>query len=362
MSVAPSVKGWCPGAYRPMESGDGLVVRVRPWQGALSGAQVTALCDLAARFGNGTIDLTSRANLQIRGVRDHAGVLAGLEAAGLLDPDPAREGRRNVLMPPDAAPGDLAHRLHDALAARLMDLPALPAKMGVALDVGATGALHEASADFRFELGDAGLILRADGRALGRAVTERDAIPALIELAEWFVATGGRASGRMARHAAPLPDGWETASPRAPGPLPQPGGAFLGVAFGAMEAGALAALAPHSLRPLTGRLLRVDGLRPDPLPPGFITRADDPLMTTHACPGAPFCASALAPTRPLARRLARPGLHVSGCAKGCAHPAPARLTLTARADGRWDVIRGGAPWDAPSAIFDPEQDADALPV
>ena len=26
----PEAKGWCPGAYRPMMSGDGLVVRVRP--------------------------------------------------------------------------------------------------------------------------------------------------------------------------------------------------------------------------------------------------------------------------------------------------------------------------------------------
>ena len=33
MSVAPEVKGWCPGAHRPMMSGDGLVVRVRPLMG-----------------------------------------------------------------------------------------------------------------------------------------------------------------------------------------------------------------------------------------------------------------------------------------------------------------------------------------
>ncbi len=24
------IKGWCPGALRPMQSGDGLVVRIRP--------------------------------------------------------------------------------------------------------------------------------------------------------------------------------------------------------------------------------------------------------------------------------------------------------------------------------------------
>ena len=29
-SSKPVVQGWCPGAHRPMMSGDGLVVRVRP--------------------------------------------------------------------------------------------------------------------------------------------------------------------------------------------------------------------------------------------------------------------------------------------------------------------------------------------
>ena len=32
---AAAIKGWCPGALRPMQSGDGLVVRVRPFGGRL---------------------------------------------------------------------------------------------------------------------------------------------------------------------------------------------------------------------------------------------------------------------------------------------------------------------------------------
>ena len=62
-ATSPSVKGWCPGAHRPMMSGDGLVVRVRPFRAELSSDQAHGLCDLAERFGNGTLDLTSRANL-----------------------------------------------------------------------------------------------------------------------------------------------------------------------------------------------------------------------------------------------------------------------------------------------------------
>ena len=66
------VKGWCPSALRPMLSGDGLVVRLRPRGGRLSSAQAAGIAELSARHGNGLIDLTGRANLQIRGVREES--------------------------------------------------------------------------------------------------------------------------------------------------------------------------------------------------------------------------------------------------------------------------------------------------
>ncbi|WP_434624143.1 hypothetical protein [Azospirillum sp. B2RO_4] len=40
-------------------------------------------------------------------------------------------------------------------------------------------------------------------------------------------------------------------------------------------------------------------------------------------------------------------VHVSGCAKGCAHPAIADVTLTAR-DGVYDVALNAKPGDAAS--------------
>lgn len=67
-AAAVEVKGWCPGALRPMPSGDGLIVRIRPFCGALSLEQARGLAALARRLGNGHIDLTRRANLQLRGL------------------------------------------------------------------------------------------------------------------------------------------------------------------------------------------------------------------------------------------------------------------------------------------------------
>ena len=72
-------------------------------------------------------------------------------------------------------------------------------------------------------------------------------------------------------------------------------------------------------------------------------------MDVHACPGAPFCPQATVETMSLAKDLARQtqmSLHVSGCAKGCAFPRAADVTLVGRA-GRFDLVTNGLPWDDP---------------
>jgi len=362
-AAPPIVQGWCPGAHRPMMSGDGLVVRVRPFRAALSPAQVGGLCDLARRYGNGTLDLTSRANLQIRAVAepDFPAVLAALGALGLLDADPAVEGHRNILMAPDWVAGGLTDRLYGALQDTLPTLPELPEKMGYAIDTGAAPWLAGGSADFRFELdADGGLLLRADGAAKGLRIDESSAIAALSDMVAWFVATGGPAAGRMARHLrnTPLPQAWQVTAPRTCAPPPTPGpthdGVILGAPFGSLSAEALdqAMQAPGvtEMRLMLGRLFWLRGARIADVQ-GFIASPRSALLTAHACPGAPLCPQATVETRALAERLADqvPGtLHVSGCAKGCALPRRADVTLTGR-NGRFDLVTNGAPWEEPIA-------------
>lgn len=369
---APVIKGWCPGAHRPMMSGDGLVVRVRPYLAHLEAEQVQGLCDLARRYGSGTLDLTSRANLQIRGVAagDHMDLLQGLAALGLIDDDPRVEGHRNILMSHDWEAGDLTERLARALLACLPELPELPEKMGYAIDTGASAQLRAGSADFRFELADdGGLILRADGAAKGWRITEEMALDALSDLIAWFVETGGPEAGRMARHlkSVPLPQEWKNAEPRPANasfvPGPAPGGTVLGAAFGKIDASALQALMASSraqgVRLMTGRMFHLCGAQVETAP-GFVTRPDDPIRSAHACPGAPFCPQAETETRDTATRLgaALPKgatLHVSGCAKGCAYPRAADVTLVGRA-GAFDLVLNGAPWDEPTRrAIDPDQ-------
>lgn len=370
--TVPKVKGWCPGAHRPMMSGDGLVVRVRPFFGALSADQALGLCDLSEAFGNGMLDLTSRANLQIRGVReaDHLTLLERLDNLGLIDSDPAIEAHRNVLMPPDWEEGDLTHRLYLSLLKTLPHLPSLPDKMGFALDTSVVACLAEGSADFRFELdAQGGLLLRLDGAERGRRVTEDTAMSALVEIAEWFVQSGGCARGRMRRHIphAAVPSDWTWGLPRRAGGLAKPGtsasGTYLGAPFGKLSASNLRALFNESgasaLRLLTNRTVFVKGVQVKEAA-GFVI-GPSRLMQVHACPGAPFCPQATVRTMDVAHQLAEVTdgtLHVSGCAKGCAFPRSASATLVGN-QGQFDLVLNGSPWDAAHhSGFDPSSSSD----
>ncbi|WP_136646279.1 precorrin-3B synthase [Tabrizicola sp. YIM 78059] len=406
--TAWEIKGWCPGALRPMQSGDGLVVRIRPPMGRLTPEQAAAIATASETHGNGITDLSARANLQLRGVTEasHPHLIDDLRAQGLIDPDVETETLRNLIvtpfrtsppspyLPPHAGEGSHPARqvcatpapgaslppgwrrdgegghpsgseadtdsLATTLTAALARMPKLPGKFGFALDTGPRPVLTGASADIRVERSaDGSLILRPEGHPLGQPVTDlaRDA----IEMAEWFVRKGGITGGRgrmsalIAKGCIP-PDC--TIAPAEPVPTPGPGlhpeGTLVAFAFGQMQAETLRALAAlgHEIRPTPWRMLLIAGATELPAVPGLITDTSEPLLRITACTGAPACPQALGDTRTLARQLAphlAPGqtLHISGCAKGCAHPGPAPLTLTATGQG-YDLIRNGTAHDTPS--------------
>ena len=85
---------------------------------------------------------------------------------------------------------------------------------------------------------------------------------------------------------------------------------------------------------------------------GLVTSPDDdPRQAISACPGAPDCASGHIPARRLAAEFASEysrfldgsvHLHVSGCAKGCAHPAVSGLVLVGSEAGTGLVLEGTA--------------------
>lgn len=328
------VKGWCPTALRPMPSGDGLLVRVRPWCGAFTREQAAGLADIAEAFGNGHIDLTRRANLQIRGVREEGlpALHAALDRLGLLD----EEDARNVMVGPLA--GAEARALALSLGRALP--PGLPAKFGCLVDDGGPLSIAGERADIALCLTSEGVAVRVDGEWLGVTTVEHAATSAF----------GGQHSfSKMT--IMPVPGGRRLGSV----------GRFTGLAapFGRLEAAQLRALAETAgvteIRLSPWRALYVDAAVDDVA--GLIVDDNDPLLRVEACPGAPACASATVDTRLAARRLAAMGIagtmHVSGCAKGCARSAPADLVLVGE-HGRYGVVRHGTARDPASRMIAPD--------
>ncbi|MGJ4857455.1 precorrin-3B synthase [Labrys sp. La1] len=217
------VKGWCPGALRPMRSGDGLIVRVRLTGGDLSPERAAALAEAARRFGNGLIDLTSRANLQMRGVSDETlqPLLDRLAELGLLDASAAAEQVRNVIASPLAgldpsAPVDV-HPMIRALELRLIGnerFHSLPAKFGFLLDGGGVLPLDDVEADIALRAEDDGhLRLEAGGEVLGRVRVE-EALEAALGVAERFLALRQPDERRMRDLVRRLQDEAHLPSPR----------------------------------------------------------------------------------------------------------------------------------------------------
>jgi precorrin-3B synthase len=76
-------RGACPTLSEPMQTGDGLLARLNPVEGRLSGRQLAGLAQAAERFGNGILEITARGSLQLRGLTAASAVGLGAEVEAL---------------------------------------------------------------------------------------------------------------------------------------------------------------------------------------------------------------------------------------------------------------------------------------
>ncbi len=134
----------CPGALHAIAARDGLLVRVRVPGGLLGAPALAALARAAERYADGSLDLTARASVQLRGVRPDKLTALGdaLIAAGLL-PSIAHDRVRNIVASPFAGvdraecidPRPVVRALSVGLIADPV-LAALPAKFVFVVDGG----------------------------------------------------------------------------------------------------------------------------------------------------------------------------------------------------------------------------------
>ncbi len=183
------------------EAADGWLARVRVPGGRLASSALLALAAIADELGNGLVDVTARANVQLRGLGDAAGaqLATRLQDAGLL-PSLTHDRVRNVMASPLAgrAPGALDHV--DAIVAQLdagicasAALGELPGRFCFLVDDG-SGAGRDVGPDVT-------VVARGDGRfgvALDAHTVEFEgdgpaAVDFALRAAEAFVAVRGDA-------------------------------------------------------------------------------------------------------------------------------------------------------------------------
>jgi len=396
----------CPGLDAPMETGDGFLARLVPTGRTIPLDAAAELCAAVRAYGNGIIEITARRSIQVRGLRPDtisafAATIRALEIASEGVPvaiDPLAGLSPNAVMDASA----LAVELRCALAQAAFAAQLGP-KVSVVIDGGGTLHHDTLAADVRLrpDEGDPTRVQLMLGGTASQAISigtvpMAQATEMTLRMLEVIAKRGRTARARdlirdhgleIFKQALGHP---EAATPSPPRPPAEPIGRHrlndghlavgIGIAFGHTDADALEALIAAAERSharglrTAQRALLVLGLTvltaplfaADAADLGFIVRADDPRRHIATCAGAPICRSAQFQSRALAPMLATAAaslldgsftLHLSGCAKGCAHHAASAITLVGDR-GRCDLVIDGTAGSNPMGSVT----VDALPA
>lgn len=404
MSPMPEIRGWCPTALRAMESGDGLLIRPKVIGARISAAQLGAIARIATTCGNGLIDHSRRAQLQIRGLSPSTleKAIDGLKEAGLLTINPLIEHIANIIVPPlvglDPSAMFDANRLVEGLTAGLLQdslLHTLPSKFLFAIQDGGKLPVDVSEADISVHpFAESLLAVRLAGvEDAAIIVSPEEAIACVLRLAKAYVELRAENPFEFRRMRkligrsgfnnlismagvslvrfipAAYEENVDELGVHDVGDIAYAGASAPSGRWFAKDLAELADLATRHglsearLTPRRAMLFpaaqRMSALRIQSRAKsmGLIVDNNDPRRGIVACPGAPECLQAQGETRaclerlaPLARQYAGSdgvGLHISGCSKGCARQASTPVTLVMN-HGRFDLVLDGGPLDAPT--------------
>ncbi len=356
----------CPGALQTHAAADGALARVRVPGGALSTSQLLALSDAARELGDGALELTSRGNVQLRGLRPGVEAELGdrLAVAGLL-PSAPHETARNVLA--SVLSGRAGGRLDVRPWVRAFDaglcadpaLADLPGRFLAAFDDG-RGDVAGSGPDVGLLALDGGTVALLLAGADTGLRTPPDAAVALALAASRAFVEVRAGDGGTAWRLAEIPDGPARVRARlsggredAPGPIEVPPAPVVGPAgavvqdhgrtalvavvplgrLTAEQADLLAATAATDLQLTPWRSVVVPDLADDRAAAelataGLVLDPGSAWLRVTACAGLPGCAKSRADVRADARVAVASGAlpaagarqHWAGCERRCGRP------------------------------------------
>jgi precorrin-3B synthase len=375
----------CPGLLDLHQARDGLVARIRLPGGYAGASRLRSLAALAERLGDGSVDLTARGNVQLRGIRaETADSLARRAAAAGLLPSPTHDRARNITASPLAGLAghrDLRGPVRALDRAILADpaLAALPGRFLFGLDDG-TGRAALGRCDVGLYCGPRGAELIVAGRRTGRRGPTAEMIAVAVAAAGAFLgqrenapgstrvrglpdggaAVAAAASGTLGEaapdnetrltlgpltdaapvHAAPSDGGPTDARPTVvvAAPLGRLTARQLRLVAGLVRPGDVARLAAAGriVLPLAGA---ADAALARLAAAGLVTGDEHALASVTACAGM-TCVRSLADVRALATSV--PGLdavHWAGCDRRCGLPADATAVVATPA-GQYELGDG----------------------
>jgi precorrin-3B synthase len=356
----------CPGVLRLHPAGDGGLARIRLPGGVLVPSAIAAV-RRAAALGNGIVEITSRANLQVRGLGDDAAATVAdvLWGAGLL-PSVEHDRVRNIAASPfggrhpsSLAAIDAVVRELDAGLCADADLARLPGRFLLAVDDGSdtiggrvadVALVARRGGGFGLELGGRRTDLEGGARL---ALDAARAFLALIEEGDdgtaWRIADVPGGAAQVARRLGGRVRGEErsAAAVRPPlGALAQSDGRVALTVLpplGRLDPGMLDALLAldEGVRLSPARTLtildvapeRVGGLLEALAGAGFVAAGESGWWGLTACAGHGACVRAQADVRAAASAHARtrgpgaPSEHWVACERACGRPPGAALVL-----------------------------------
>ncbi|WP_151548551.1 MULTISPECIES: precorrin-3B synthase [Corynebacterium] len=376
----------CPGALKMHEAADGFIGRIRIAGGRASSEHLAALAHLAEEHGDGDIHVTTRGNVQIRGIRQREAFSSAVCELGLL-PSIAHDKIRNIIASPlsrdlDALVADLDRGL---LASE--EVTGLSGRTLFGLD-GGDGGITAQHPDFGIQLispREAIVILGGLPTALSVLI---DAAPqVLIHAAEqwqrirgecWRVQESPELRAQLLDYLAELPECSPTretvqltkrakAEDAPIGWLERSDGRVdLGASlpFGVLSARVALMLAasdkPVRITPWAGVVVcdldedEAEAAAKVLAPQGLVFDRHSPWLRVSACTGLPGCSKSRSDVRGDAlsaiRTQALPdpstadAVHFSGCERRCGHPLHNYWDYVAESDGDYDVtVASGTP-------------------